>query len=187
MKLKENQIVAFPTDTIYGVGAKYDDLQAQEKLIEIKQRKKGKRFAVLCANIEQIKKIAIVDETARKVINTFMPGQLTIIMPSVKDLNNYAVGINVAIRIPANKIALALLEENGPLATTSVNVSNEKPINDVNIIKTRFAGVIDYIIEDKDYIKSDTASTIIEIIKGQVIMIRQGIIGKEDIDNVLKS
>ena len=184
--INDNELIAFPTDTVYGLGAKvYDDL-GQERIMELKNRDCSKRFAVLCANLEQIEELAYLDDNARKIIKEFMPGGLTLILKAKnKDIHNYAIDETVAVRIPKHPIAIKLLLENGPLATTSVNLSGEKPMNDYNEINKKFKGKIDYIFSDPTNIKySNTPSTIIDM-TNELKVIREGAIKLEDILKVI--
>lgn len=184
--IDDKELIIFPTDTVYGLGAKvYDDL-AQERIMEIKNRDCSKRFAVLCANLSQIEQIAIVSDDAKKIINKFMPGGLTLILKAKnKDIHNYAIDDTVAVRIPKHPIAIKLLLENGPLATTSVNLSGEKPLNDYNLIKEKFKDKVDYIFSDPTNIKySNIPSTIIDM-TNDLKVIREGAISLEEILKII--
>ena len=79
MKLNNNDVIIFPTDTVYGIGAKITDTLALEKIYEIKKRPKDKRLAVLCSSLEDIESIAYLNDDAIKLINHYMPGALTVI------------------------------------------------------------------------------------------------------------
>lgn len=72
--LKQDGVISVPTDTVYGICARINSLNAYDKLVNIKNRPSNKSFPVMCANEEQIKSIAIVDERAQKLIHAFMPG-----------------------------------------------------------------------------------------------------------------
>ena len=186
-QIDDNELIAFPTDTVYGLGAKvYDDL-GQERIMELKNRDCSKRFAVLCANLEQIEELAIVSDDAKKIINKFLPGGLTLILEAKnKNIHNYAIDNTVAVRIPKHPIALKILLENGPLATTSVNLSGEAPMNDYDKINATFKGKIDYIFSDPTNIKySNTPSTIIDM-TNDIKVIREGEIKLDDILKVIK-
>ena len=185
--IDDNELICFPTDTVYGLGAKVFDSLGQEKIMELKNRDCSKRFAVLCANLEQIESIAIVSEDAKKIINKFLPGGLTLILEAKdKTIHNYAIDNTVAVRIPKHPIALKLLLENGPLATTSTNLSGQKPLNDYAVIKNIFKDKIDYIFSDPTNIKySNVPSTIIDMTNGLKV-IREGEIKLEEILNVIK-
>ena len=105
MRLGSGDVVIFPTDTVYGIGAKIDDTIALEKIYEIKRRPKDKRLAVLCANISDIEKIAVLNDTAKKLIENFMPGALTIILKSKKEFISEYIFETVAVRIPNHELA----------------------------------------------------------------------------------
>lgn len=184
--IDDNELIVFPTDTVYGLGAKVYDSLGQERIMELKNRDCSKRFAVLCANLEQIEDIAIVSSDAKKIINKFLPGGLTLILEAKnKDIHNYAIDNTVAVRIPKHPIAIKLLLENGPLATTSVNLSGEKPLNDYETINAKFKGLVDYIFNDELNIKySNVPSTIIDMTNGLKV-IREGEIKLEEILKVI--
>ena len=184
--IDDNELIVFPTDTVYGLGAKVLDNLGQERIMELKNRDCSKRFAVLCANLEQIESIAIVNSDAKKIINKFLPGGLTLILEAKnKDIHNYAIDNTVAVRIPKHPIAIKLLLENGPLATTSVNLSGEKPLNDYDTINSKFKGLVDYIFSDELNIKySNVPSTILDMTNGLKV-IREGEIKLEEILKVI--
>ena len=184
--IDDNELIVFPTDTVYGLGAKVLDDLGQERIMELKNRDCSKRFAVLCANLEQIESIAIVSDDAKKIINKFLPGGLTLILEAKnKDIHNYAIDNTVAVRIPKHPIAIKLLLENGPLATTSVNLSGEKPLNDYDTINSKFKGLVDYIFSDELNIKySNVPSTILDMTNGLKV-IREGEIKLEEILKVI--
>ena len=80
MKIHDGAVIIFPTDTVYGMGAKAFDKKGQEEIYNIKNREMNKRLSILCASIEDIEKIAYLTEDARKLIEHYMPGPLTIIL-----------------------------------------------------------------------------------------------------------
>lgn len=184
--MDDGELIAFPTDTVYGLGAKVFDSVAQERIMGLKNRDCSKRFAVLCANLEQIEELAYIDDKAKKIINKFLPGGLTLILKAKnKNIHNYAIDDTVAVRIPKHPIALKLLLENGPLATTSVNLSGQKPLNDYDIIKETFKNKIDYIYNDPTNIEySNVPSTIIDM-TSDLKVIREGDIKLEEILKII--
>ena len=78
--LKNDGIISVPTDTVYGICARINSLKAHDKLIAIKQRPITKLLPIMCADEKQIKNIALVDKKAEKLIHTFMPGPITLIL-----------------------------------------------------------------------------------------------------------
>ena len=118
MKLGQGDVIIFPTDTVYGIGAKIKDTVALEKIYEIKRRPKDKRLAVLCASISDIEKIAILNDDAKKLIENYMPGALTVILRSKLEYRNEYISDTIAVRIPNHELALRILTLNGPMATS---------------------------------------------------------------------
>ena len=137
----KGKIIAFPTDTVYGVGALIDDLEGIKKIYELKHRDPSKPLAILAPSIESIlpyieyPKLEIFD-----LMEKYWPGALTIIF---NKNNQNKVLFNkefetIAFRIPASSTALMILEKYGPMATTSVNISGSAPINTYDEIKKYF-------------------------------------------------
>lgn len=175
-----SKLLIFPTDTVYGIGTSVYDKENIKKIYEIKHRPLNKPLAVLCANLEQINEIAYLNEYAINLIKKLMPGALTIIVPAkecIKESMNLEM---VGVRIPASKIALGILEENGPMATTSVNDSGEKAMNEYESIKDKYKDVVDYIYESGE-ISSSIASTVVILNGDDVTMVREGQIKLSDI------
>ena len=184
MKLNKGDVIIFPTDTVYGIGAKIDDIVALEKIYEIKHRPKDKRLAVLCANIDDIEKIAILNDSARKLIKNYMPGALTIILKSKVKVRNEYILETVAVRIPDHELALRILALNGPMATSSVNVSGSKPMNDYLEIVKHFSSEVLYVFPNA-LESSKISSTIVDLTKGDCTLVREGSIKYNDIISFL--
>lgn len=173
MGLKMSKLLIFPTDTVYGIGCSVFDKKNIEKIYEIKHRPKDKPLAVLCANLKQIEDIAKITNGARRLINKYLPGALTIIIKAKSNIKE-SMGLDyVGVRIPNSKIALRILEENGPMATTSVNESGYAPINEYETICEKYKDMVDYIYSS-DEISSNISSTVIMIRNNEVSLIREG-------------
>ena len=184
MKLNKGDVIIFPTDTVYGIGAKISDIEALEKVYEIKKRPKEKRLAVLCGSIDDIEKIAVLNDDAKKLIENFMPGALTVILKSKEEFRNDFIFETVAVRIPNHELALRILRENGPMATSSVNVSGSKPLNDYIEIVKRFSDEVLYVYPNA-LESSKVSSTIVDLSKGDCTVVREGSIKFSEITNFL--
>jgi L-threonylcarbamoyladenylate synthase len=123
--LRSGGLVAFPTDTVYGVAANPFDTAAIERLYEAKIRETNKAIAVLIGDLDQIPQIAReVTESARRLAEHFWPGALTLIVPRLDSLPNILSPTqSIGLRMPDHPFALTLLQKTGPLATTSANLS----------------------------------------------------------------
>ena len=177
-------VIIFPTDTVYGIGTPIFDVEGIDRIYEIKKRPRTKPLACLCANLEQINSIAYVDENAKKLINKFLPGALTLIL-NARDEVKIKIGYNtIGVRIPNNQIALDILKENGPMLTTSVNESGLVPLNEYEDIKRQYNDLVDKIY-DTNTTSSNISSTVV-LIDGEVKILREGQIKKEEIEEAIR-
>ena len=176
---KENlkgKIICFPTDTVYGLGCMLEDEDALNKIYKLKHRNPSKPLAILVGNNQDINPyVKEVPTLAKKLINDFWPGALTIIFNKKEGILDGVVrGKNtIGFRMPNSIIALKILQHFGPMATTSVNISNEEPLNDLNEIKNLFGDLIDIYITDKEVV-SKVSSTVIDITSDPYKILRQG-------------
>lgn len=181
-----SKVIIFPTDTVYGIGTPIFDLEGIEKIYKIKNRSKDKPLACLCANLNQIKSVAVVDENAKKLINKFLPGGLTVILKSKKEVIEKIGYETIGVRIPNHNLALSILEENGAMLTTSVNDSGAVPINEYDEIYIKYNDLVDYIYKS-DLPSSNVSSAVVKVIDGCVDVLREGIISKEEIEKELNN
>ena len=186
MKLNSGDVIIFPTDTVYGIGGKITDSLAMDKIYEIKKRPKEKRLSVLCASINDIESIAYVTEDAKRLIENFMPGGLTLILKSKEEIRNEYIFETVAVRIPNHELAIRILIENGPMATSSVNRSGQPPLNDYIDIMKQFGEEVLYVYPNAVNC-SKVSSTIIDLTTEQVTLIREGQLKFNEINNFLNN
>lgn len=187
--IKNGGIVVFPTETVYGIGTNGLDEEAIKRLYDIKQRPLNKPISLLVSNIDMINNVARdITEMEYALIKEFFPGPLTIILkkkdivPDVLTANSETVGI----RMPANKIALDLINYAGvPIATPSANISGKPSGTDLESIMIDFDGKVDCFI-DGGHSKIGFSSTIVQIIDGIPHILRKGAISEEQIKEVCK-
>lgn len=172
----KNKIIAFPTDTVFGVGALIDDLEAIDKIYELKHRDYSKPLAILASSIDDIiPYVKEVTEDIKEIMNKYWPGALTIIFNKNENVSDkITAGFKtIAFRIPNCKISLDILKQTGPLATTSVNISGNTPLNDYQEINKYFGDNIDFIVSE-NVSSSNISSTIIDVTSNEIKIIRQG-------------
>lgn len=161
-------VVALPTDTIYGLVCKFDYEQAIEKIYQIKNRPLTKPLPILVANWEQARKFGIVDDHLIKYLEAhFLKGQVTVIVKKQESLNKVAYWKqwdSVAIRVTTYPLLKEIINTIGPLVATSCNVSGSKPINDASKINLPF---LEYIVKGK--IAKPAASTIYDSFSKQIV------------------
>ena len=175
MMIPDGKVIIVPTDTVYGIGAKAFDKVGQDEIYNIKNRSMEKRLSILCANVEDIAKIAHLTPDAIKLIERYMPGALTIILNTKEEVISDFLHETVGVRIPNHPIALRVLKENGPMATTSVNISGEPPMNDYVKIVQEFHNKVYYIYPNAE-VPSMVASTVIDMTKTPYALLREGTI-----------
>lgn len=181
--LKNNGVICVPTDTVYGLCTPINSKIGYEKLIKIKNRPQNKLFPIMCSDIEQIKDICIINEREEKIINSFMPGPITLILKKKEDYNhlNYPT---IAVRMATSKALKELIELVGcPLYMTSANHSNERPYNNIEEIKDNLKE-LDGILSGS--VKFDMASTIVDCTNIDIKILRDGPIAINEIENIIK-
>jgi L-threonylcarbamoyladenylate synthase len=175
--LKKSGIVAFPTDTVYGIAAMPFNKKAVRKLYKIKNREKKKPIALLVSSKIIARKFAAsIPSKAKKLMTKYWPGPLTLIFKKRKSIPDFLTsGLpTIGIRMPKNEIALKLIKKaGGALAVTSANISGNKPAISADQIK-RLKG-IDLVI-DGGKCKIGIPSSVIAIIDGKLRVLRKGAI-----------
>lgn len=179
-------VIIFPTDTVYGIGTKIFDIDGINKIYDIKKRPKDKPLACLCSSLEQIKSIAVVTKEAEALIKKFLPGALTLILESKEEVYNKIGYKTIGVRIPNCKLALDILNENGPMLTTSVNESGFKPINEYELIVKEYENVVDKIYESNEK-SSNLSSTVVLLTNDDIKILREGEITLSMINDCLNN
>lgn len=184
--LNKHGIIAFPTETVMGLGVFYDDFEAYEKLNKVKQRREDKPYTMMLGDPKKITKYADVDHNARKLISAFMPGSVTLLLHAKENVPSYVThgtGV-VGVRVPSLVEILDMLNQLGkPLLVPSANKAGEKPAFNSEEVKKIFGNEIDYVVEGECV--GGVASTIIDLTTPEVKIIREGPVTKEMINSVL--
>ena len=183
--LKNNGVISVPTDTVYGVCARIDSKKAHDNLILVKNRPETKPFPVMCANEEQIKGIAIVNEKAEKIIKSFMPGPITIVLNKKETVPDYITNgkKTIAIRMATSKtLEKIILSLGAPIFMSSANQSGEKTSESIEEIEKN-CPKINGILEGK--IKLGVGSTIIDCTSEKIKVLREGPIKLKEINNII--
>ena len=177
--INDGAVIVFPTDTVYGLGCNPYNHDSVLSLYEIKKREKTKPFPVLGYSKEELEKIAEFSPLEEKIAEKFWPGAITLIL-KVKDQEiqkSLSLGEKIAVRVPNNKCALALLKECKLLVGTSANISETKPFNDPKECSENLTGYDLFI--DGGIISSKGESTIVEVENNDVKVLRKGSISEE--------
>jgi L-threonylcarbamoyladenylate synthase len=180
--LRAGGLVAFPTDTVYGVGALAFDAQAVESIYMAKDRPAEKAIPILIADPEDLAKVtSVVPPMAAKLAEAFWPGPLTLVVPRHPDLPEAVSATEtVAVRIPDHETARALLRLAGPLAVTSANISGGASPSTAAEVMEQLGGRIPLIL-DGGKTPGGLASTVVDCLGSEPVILRQGPLLESDI------
>jgi L-threonylcarbamoyladenylate synthase len=178
--IKSGGLVAFPTETVYGLGADYFNKEAIDKLYEIKKRPKNKPFTIHIAKVTELTKLSCeISHFSKELIEKFWPGPLTIIFSTES-------GEKIGIRMPRNKIALEFISLCGTaVVAPSANISGRKPPRDADDVLKDLDGKIDLVLDGG---KTDIGleSSIVDVSISPHRLMREGAIDKNQIDDIWK-
>jgi L-threonylcarbamoyladenylate synthase len=185
--LRRGGLVAFPTDTVYGVGALAFEARAVQRLYIVKGRSTGKAIAVLVARNSDLLKVAKeLTPSAQKLALKFWPGALTLVVPKHPGLPPAVSPLStVGVRQPAHPFALRLLASAGPLAVTSANRSDEPNSLTAEEVLAQLAGRIDLIV-DGGRTPGSAPSTVVDCTQAAPIILREGPISSEQINAAVR-
>ena len=183
--LKNDGIISVPTDTVFGICARINSQIAYNKLLEVKKRPLNKAFPVMCANKEQIKNIAIVDEIAEKLIKAFMPGPITLVLEKNNKLPRYVTNgkDTIAVRMATSKEIEKLITKIGsPIFMTSANQSGQPECTSLDEIE-KVCPLLDGMMEGEVFYS--IGSTIVDCRTKEIEILREGPISFEEIKKVI--
>ncbi len=185
--LKQGGIVAFPTDTVYGLGTCANLPSAVERVYQVKERPQNMALPLLLAHTSQISEIAEpVPPVAWLLARSFLPGALTLVLHKSKSVPDIitAGGTTVAIRIPAHPVPVALVEGLGaPIVGTSANLSGQPSALTADEVYSQFGGEIDLVI-DGGRCSGGRESTIVDVTGETPVVLREGAISKAELKQV---
>lgn len=166
--LKKGGVVIFPTDTVYGIGCRYDDKKAVNRIYKIKDRPKSQPFPYLVSNIQQVKKIADVTPIAQELIDKHWPGGLTIIL---KSRHNQKIGF----RMPNHKELLLVIDMLGvPIIGTSANFHGQPPPASFDELDPKLIQLADFVIGGRA--GGGIESTVVDTTVDPIKILRKGAI-----------
>jgi L-threonylcarbamoyladenylate synthase len=187
--LRSGGVVAFPTDTVFGLGSDVFNEDAIKKIYAVKNRPETLPLPVLVCDMHQLRRLVTgVTPAEQSLIDCFWPGGLTIIMrksPAVP----YCVTAGdetVAVRMPDHSIPLMIMKEMGvPIIGTSANVSGKPSPLRFEDVESQLGSSVDYIVRSNTC-RGGKESTVVDITSGFPIIVRKGIVSEEAIRNAVK-
>jgi len=184
--LRAGGLVAFPTDTVYGVGAHAFDGKAIESIYAAKDRPVEKAIPILISDMDELEKVGIdIPTAALRLASRFWPGPLTILVPKRLDLpESVSATSSVGVRVPDHEIARALLRAAGPMAVTSANISGgPSPVRAEEVFE-QLGGRIPLII-DGGRTPGGVPSTLVDCTTPELTILREGPIRMQELLSAL--
>ena len=185
--LRQGGLVAFPTDTVYGLGALSNLRLAVERIYQVKERPQNMPLPLLLADISQISDVVYpVPQIAWLLARNFLPGALTLVLHKSKSVPDIisAGGITVAVRVPAHPIPVALAQGLGaPIVGTSANLSGKPNSLTSDDVYSQFGDKIDFVI-DGGRCLGGKESTIVDVTGEVPVILREGAISRAELGRV---
>ena len=160
--LQDGGIIAYPTDTTYGIGCSIFNKKGIERIYRMKQREHKKPFSFICPNLAEVAHYARVSNMAFKILKRYLPGPYTFVLEATREVPDLLMTRQktVGIRIPDNRICLDIVQLLGnPIVTTSANLSGEEPTGDPAFIEDIFGNQLDLIV-DGGLLTKDVSSVV---------------------------
>lgn len=177
--------IVIPTDTVYGIAARFDLPGAVRAIFDAKGRPDEKALPVLGATLEQLEAVAAFTPQARQLVGRYWPGPLTVVLPRAPGFVHDIGGTNehtVAVRVPAHGTTRQLLLLSGPLAVTSANLSGEPPCATVEEARSVLGDAIGVYLDGGEL--GGSPSTVLSLVNG-IDVLREGAVSAADIGEAL--
>jgi len=182
--LKQGELIVYPTDTLYGLGADIFNEEAIKKVYEVKKRPFDLPLSIAIASVDEINEYAYMNEIAYKIAHEFLPGAITIILKKRKVIPDIIAKEKIGIRIPANEIALKIAKEL-PITATSANIHGKNPPKEIKEAKGQLGNKIALYIDGGKL--PGKPSTIVDVSEGKIKVIREGAIRRGEIWKIMKN
>jgi L-threonylcarbamoyladenylate synthase len=187
--LRKGGVVAYPTDTVYGMGTGIYNEAGIKKVYEIKKRSSGVALPVLLADASQLHEVAMdISPKAWRLIKEFMPGGLTLIVYRSRLISDLitAGGDTVAVRIPDHPVPYALIKGLGmPIIGTSANISGKPTLTSAEDVRRELGKSVDMVI-DAGPVPNGKESTVIDVAGEIPVVLREGAISRAEIARVIE-
>ena len=187
--LESGGVIGYPTETVYGIGCSAFNADSVNRIYDLKQRDKSKALILIAADVIQVGELVEdIPPAAELLIDNFWPGPLTIVFNASQRLQEFAFrkSKTIAVRIPDSTISLAMLKSCGfPLVSTSANRSGESDTTNAQDVLKIFGDELDLIIDGGET-PAQMPSTVVDITRSPVKIIREGAISSLEINTVLE-
>lgn len=180
-------LIVLPTDTVYGIGTRPDDPDATARLFEAKGRPRDLELPVLVATRGQASEIATFDDRAQALAGRFWPGALSLVLPRAERSRGWDLGEDrgtIAVRMPHDPLALAVLARTGPLAVTSANRSGAATPATCEELRAVFGDLVEVYLCAEEPL-GDVPSTVVDLTGPEPRVLRAGAVSRGSLDEAL--
>ena len=174
--LKRGGVIAYPTDTFYGIGCDIMNKKAIEKIYLIKQRNKNKPFSFICSGLKNISRYAKVSNYAYRTMKRLLPGPYTFILEGSKMVPKMMLTKRktAGIRVPDNRICIDLIRQLGnPIISTSASLPDGVVLDDPSLIHEHLNSRLEYVIDGGPV--PGRPSSVISLIRDEPMVLREGL------------
>jgi tRNA threonylcarbamoyl adenosine modification protein (Sua5/YciO/YrdC/YwlC family) len=173
--LAQGAVIAYPTDTVYGIGCDIFSKSGIERIYQLKDRSRKKPLSFICSDLKDISRYAQVTDPAFRIMRRFLPGPYTFILEATKEVPRIMMSKRrtVGIRVPSHPICLGLVQElMHPIISTSANVSSEASLCHPREIHDKMGKVLDLVIDGGPL--PNTPSTVVDLSGDAPYVVREG-------------
>jgi tRNA threonylcarbamoyl adenosine modification protein (Sua5/YciO/YrdC/YwlC family) len=181
--LKQGAVIAYPTDTMYGIGCDIFNQKAVKRIYQIKKRDKSKPFSFICSSLKDVSQYCFLSNSAYRLMKKCLPGPYTFVLPAMKIVPKIMLSKQktVGIRVPENNICQQIVNTLGnPILTTSATLEEDFYLSEAFEVEERLGNMIDLIIDGEPI--TPAPSSVISLIGEEALVIRAG---KGDISDFL--
>jgi len=181
--LRQGGVIAYPTDTMYGIGCDIFNQKAVKRIYQIKKRDKNKPFSFICSSLKDVSQYCFLSNSAYRLMKKCLPGPYTFVLPAMKIVPKIMMSKQktVGIRVPENNICQQIVNTLGnPILTTSATLEEDFYLSEAFEVEERLGNQIDLIIDGEPI--TPAPSSVISLIGEEAVVIRTG---KGDISDFL--
>jgi tRNA threonylcarbamoyl adenosine modification protein (Sua5/YciO/YrdC/YwlC family) len=185
--VRRGELIVFPTDTVYGVGAAPHDPAATARLFDAKRRPRDLTLPVLTATVEVAGTLARFDDRAERLAAALWPGPMTLVLPRARLSQTWDLGADtetIGLRVPSHPLTFALLLAAGPVATTSANRSGSPPAGTCDELHAAFGDLVAvYLCQEQPL--AGAVSTVVDLTDRDARILRAGAVDADRIAQLL--
>lgn len=186
--LMDGGVIAYPTETVYGLGANVYCEAAVLRIFKIKSRDTNKPISIMIGRIDEVNKyVRFIPESGRRIMLRFWPGPVTLVFQASDEVPKYLIGTSgkIGIRMPNHAVTKALMASHPePVTTTSANLSGQKDSIDAQTVEELFADRIDLIIDGGTSTRN-VPSTVVDVSGQTPVILREGQVSADEINDAL--